>query len=77
MRLIEVVLENFRCYNGTHRIPIDSLTAFIGRNDVGKSTIFDALEIYKSVQKSDIEKLLAEKLNEQYSALSIVKSKEN
>ncbi len=39
--------------------------------------IFDALEIYKSVQKSDIEKLLAEKLNEQYSALSIVKSKEN
>lgn len=39
--------------------------------------VFDALEIYKSVQKSDIEKLLAEKLNEQYSALSIVKSKEN
>lgn len=39
--------------------------------------IFDALEIYKSVQKSDIEKLLAEKLNEHYSALSIVKSKEN
>lgn len=39
--------------------------------------VFDALEIYKSVQKSDIEKLLDEKLNEQYSALSIVKSKEN
>ena len=39
--------------------------------------VFDALEIYKSVQKSDIEKLLAEKLNEQYSALSVVKSKEN
>lgn len=39
--------------------------------------VFDALEIYKSVQKSDIVKLLAEKLNEQYSALSIVKSKEN
>jgi predicted Zn-dependent peptidase len=39
--------------------------------------VFDALEIYKSVKKSDIEKLLAEKLNEQYSALSIVKSKEN
>lgn len=39
--------------------------------------VFDALEIYKSVKKSDIEKLLAEKLNEHYSALSIVKSKEN
>ncbi len=39
--------------------------------------VFDALDIYKHVKKSDIEKLLAEKLDEKYSALSVVKSKEN
>lgn len=34
--------------------------------------LFDALEIYKNVKKEDIEKLLSEKLDERYSALSVV-----
>ena len=38
--------------------------------------IFDAVEAFKTVQKEDIEKLLSEKLDEKYSALSVVKSKE-
>lgn len=56
---------------------IDGVANSIIASCFGGFGVFDALEIYKSVQKSDIEKLLAEKLNEQYSALSIVKSKEN
>jgi energy-coupling factor transporter ATP-binding protein EcfA2 len=47
MRVTAVILRNFRAYKGQVRIPIDAdLTAFIGRNDVGKSSIFDALAIF-------------------------------
>ncbi|WP_440948804.1 ATP-binding protein [Methanosarcina sp. T3] len=46
MLLKEIVLKNFRGYQNEHRIPIDQLTAFIGKNDAGKSTIFDALAIF-------------------------------
>lgn len=46
MFLREVVLQNFRGYKNQHRIPIDQLTAFIGKNDAGKSTIFDALAVF-------------------------------
>lgn len=38
--------------------------------------IFDSTEIFKNVAKEDIEKLLSSKLNEEYSALSVVKSKD-
>jgi len=33
-------------YKGRTLIPIDQLTAFIGRNDVGKSTVLEALDIF-------------------------------
>lgn len=46
MKLQEVVLRNFRGYYHETRIPIDTLTALIGRNDVGKSTILEALDIF-------------------------------
>lgn len=47
MRLKEIVLRNFRGYKGEVRIPVHpDLTAFIGRNDVGKSSILDALAIF-------------------------------
>lgn len=38
--------------------------------------VFDAMDIYKSVTKQDIEKRLQKMLDEQYSALSVVKSKQ-
>lgn len=38
--------------------------------------IFDSTEIFKNVAKEDIEKLLSSKLNEEYSALSVVKSRD-
>lgn len=46
MFLREVILKNFRGYKNEHRISIDRLTAFIGKNDAGKSTIFDALAVF-------------------------------
>jgi energy-coupling factor transporter ATP-binding protein EcfA2 len=46
MKLKSVVLRNFRCYQNETRIQTGNLTALIGKNDVGKSTILEALEIF-------------------------------
>ena len=46
MLLKEIILQNFRAYKNQHRVPTDQLTAFIGKNDAGKSSIFDALAIF-------------------------------
>jgi len=46
MRLVAVTLKNFRGYKDSTSVSIDSLTTVIGRNDVGKSTILEALEIF-------------------------------
>ncbi len=46
MRLKEIIIENFRGFQGSHRVSVNDLTVFIGKNDVGKSTIFDALAIF-------------------------------
>ena len=46
MKLREVILKNFRGYYDETRISINDLTALIGKNDVGKSTILEALEIF-------------------------------
>lgn len=46
MRLVAITLRNFRCYKDEKMIEIGNLTTFIGRNDIGKSTILEALEIF-------------------------------
>jgi putative ATP-dependent endonuclease of OLD family len=46
VKLTAVTLENFRGYRQSTRVEIDDLTTFIGKNDAGKSTIFEALEIF-------------------------------
>ena len=46
MRLIGLILENFRAYRRRTYIEFEDLSAFIGRNDYGKSTILEALEIF-------------------------------
>lgn len=46
MKLEKVSIKNFRCYKDEVTISIDDLTTIIGRNDAGKSTILDALEIF-------------------------------
>ena len=46
MKLKTLYLKNFRCYKETISIDFDDLTTFIGKNDIGKSTILEALEIF-------------------------------
>lgn len=46
MKLRAVILKNFRGYFPETRILVDDLTALIGKNDVGKSTILEALDIF-------------------------------
>ncbi len=46
MNLISVEIENIRCYTQPTKVSIGSLTTFIGKNDIGKSTILESLEIF-------------------------------
>ena len=46
MRLIAVTLKNFRGYRDATEVAFDRLTTLIGRNDVGKSSVLEALEIF-------------------------------
>lgn len=46
MKLKQLKLKNFRGYKEEILIEFENLTAFVGKNDVGKSTILEALEIF-------------------------------
>ena len=46
MKLKTLYLSNFRCYKDPIEINFDNLTTFIEKNDIGKSTILEALEIF-------------------------------
>ena len=55
MRLRYFEIENFRCYGSATKITIDELTVLIGRNDAGKSTIMDALDVFFDNIKLDAD----------------------
>ena len=46
MRLKAIKIKNFRSYTSEVTIQVDDLTAILGKNDAGKSTILEALEIF-------------------------------
>jgi energy-coupling factor transporter ATP-binding protein EcfA2 len=54
MRLTEVKLKNYRAYRDEVSVTIENLTVIVGRNDAGKSTILDALDLF--FNDSDIER---------------------
>jgi putative ATP-dependent endonuclease of OLD family len=56
MRLIELRLKNFRCYKEEVKIKINDLTCIIGKNDIGKSTILEALDCFfnENIDKGDL-----------------------
>ncbi|MDS4011642.1 MAG: ATP-binding protein [Defluviicoccus sp.] len=56
MLLKQIILNGFRGYRDETRIDIDPLTAFIGVNDIGKSTILEALEIFFNSQQVKIDR---------------------
>lgn len=46
MILKKVTIRNYRCYSISTTIDIGNLTCIIGKNDVGKSTIMEALDAF-------------------------------
>lgn len=60
MRIVSIRIKNFRGYRDEVTIKIDDLTVLIGKNDAGKSTILDMLEIFfnddKKIDKNDVNK---------------------
>lgn len=46
MTLKSISIRNFRCYDNEITVSVDSLTTLIGKNDIGKSSVLDALEIF-------------------------------
>jgi len=52
MKLVQVKLQNFRCYKEETVIECDDLTVFVGQNDSGKSSILDALDIFFDEKKT-------------------------
>jgi predicted ATP-dependent endonuclease of OLD family len=57
MKLAKFKLKNFRGYKDEVEINFENLTAFVGKNDIGKSTVLEALDIFfnegKGVVKFD------------------------
>ena len=46
MQIKSLKIDNFRGYNKETTVDFEDLTAFVGKNDVGKSTILEALDIF-------------------------------
>ncbi|MBK7407300.1 MAG: AAA family ATPase [Saprospirales bacterium] len=59
MKLKSLKIRNFRCYRDETVVDFENLSVFIGKNDAGKSSILEALEIFfnNSVVKIDNEDL--------------------
>ena len=56
MRLIGLELRNFRGYKEETYISFNDLTTFVGKNDAGKSTILEALEIFLIIKLLSVRK---------------------
>ncbi|MCY1153316.1 MAG: ATP-binding protein [Sphaerochaetaceae bacterium] len=61
MKISSMKLKNFRGYKNQIEIDFDNLTVFVGRNDIGKSTILEALDIFfndlnavNKIEKADV-----------------------
>ena len=55
MQIKSLILKNFRGYSGETTINFDNLTAFVGCNDIGKSSILEALDIFFNDSKGIIK----------------------
>lgn len=55
MKISSVKIKNFRSYKNEVKIEFGELTAFVGKNDIGKSSILEALEIFFNENKGIIK----------------------
>ncbi|PUA27454.1 MAG: hypothetical protein B0W54_12815 [Cellvibrio sp. 79] len=51
MKLEKIKIKNFRCYREEISIPLSNLTALIAKNDIGKSSILEALDAFFNIEK--------------------------
>ncbi|KGR89394.1 hypothetical protein CD30_17180 [Ureibacillus massiliensis 4400831 = CIP 108448 = CCUG 49529] len=61
MQISSIYIKNFRGYKQETKTTLNNLTAFVGQNDAGKSTLLEALDIFFNdgknivkMEKSDI-----------------------
>lgn len=64
MKILKVKLENFRSYNEEIEINLNDLSVFVGKNDIGKSTILEALDIFFN-ENSGVIKMDKDDINKQ------------
>lgn len=55
MRIKTVKIKNFRGYKEEVEIHFGNLTVFVGKNDIGKSTVLEALDIFFNDSKGVIK----------------------
>lgn len=55
MKLDKLILSNFRSYKDEIEIDFNDLNVFVGKNDIGKSTILEALDIFLNEGKGTIK----------------------
>ena len=55
MKIEKLILSNFRSYKDEITIEFDDLNVFVGKNDIGKSTILEALDIFFNENKGIIK----------------------
>ena len=55
MKIKSVKIKNFRSYKDEVRVDIGDLTAFVGKNDIGKSSILEVLDIFFNENKGIIK----------------------
>lgn len=55
MKLHSVKIKNFRGYQNETTVKLNDLNVFIGKNDVGKSTILEALDIFFNNPKGAVK----------------------
>lgn len=55
MKIKKLKLKNFRAYKDETVIDFGNLTAFVGKNDIGKSTILEALDIFFNENKGIVK----------------------
>ena len=63
MKIEKLILSNFRSYAEEIYIDFNDLNVFVGKNDIGKSTILEALDIFFNegkgimrIDKDDVNK---------------------
>ena len=64
MKISQVKISNFRGYKDETSINFEELTVFVGKNDIGKSTVLEALDVFFNEGKG-VVKLDKEDMNKQ------------